>query len=173
MLFFSPCCKLCLCVWMFTAFLSFSVLFVARVFPCLLAAFSACSYRVFICLVRWVGMFMSGSKSLSQPWSKSWSNPPHPVRDSSPYIVYKNIYMNIRFGGHGWHHICRTANLGNGVFEIWYGIRVSGVFNQIRLVAAVWLRQFSAQIITKFDHFLRKRLKKIDFGPKLRIRGAG
>ena len=45
--------------------------------------------------------------------------------------------MNIRFGGHGWLHICRTANVGNGVLEIWYGIRVSGVFNRIRLVAEV------------------------------------
>ena len=25
----------------------------------------------------------------------------------------------------------------------------------------------------QFDHFLRKMLKKVDFGPKLRIRGAG
>ena len=44
--------------------------------------------------------------------------------------------MNIPFGGHGWLHICRTANFGNGVFEIWYAIRVSGVFNQIHLVAS-------------------------------------
>ena len=53
------------------------------------------------------------------------------------HIVYKDICMNIRFGGHGWLHICRTANPGNGVFEIWYGVRGSGVFIRIRLVAAV------------------------------------
>ena len=62
---------------------------------------------------------------------------------------------------------------GKWCFEIWYGIRVSGVFNQIRLVAAVWLRQFSAQIIAKSDNFLRKRLTKFNFGSKFRIRGAG
>ena len=33
--------------------------------------------------------------------------------------------------------VCRTVNLRNGVFEIWYGIGGSGVFNQIRLVAAI------------------------------------
>ena len=84
---------------------------------------------------------------------KTQPNPPHPVRDSSPYMIYKDICMNIRLGGHGWLHICRTDNLGNGVFEIWYGVRGSGVFIRIRLVAAVWLRQFSAQIITKFSDF--------------------
>ena len=59
------------------------------------------------------------------------------VRDSSPCMMYIKVYVNIRFGGHGWFHICRTANLENDIFEIWYGITASGVFIRIRLVAAV------------------------------------
>ena len=81
--------------------------------------------------------------------------------------------MNIRFGGHWCFQIRRIANLGNRVFGICYGVRGSGVSIRIRLVAAVGPKQFSAQTIRKLNDFLRKRLKKAVFRPKLRIRGAG
>ena len=87
-------------------------------------------------------------------------------------MIYKDMLMNIRVEvmvGYifaelpTWEMVFLKSGTESEVPECLFG----------SVSSPQYVQQISTQIITKFDNCLRKRLKKVDFGPKLRIRCAG